>query len=144
MASSTLPAFDTSGNLPPGVYRASLEAVGARFCHGEVREHWGNILREVLALTRSTGRLEAAYLFGSFVTAKVAPADLDIFLVMANNFTGDEVVGRARLLFDRSRASIVWGVCIYWITARTDRLPFLEAWQLRRDGGRRGIVEVYG
>ena len=37
---------------------------------------------------------------------------------------------------------MVWGSCIYWITARTDRAPFLAAWQLRRDGGQRGIVEV--
>ena len=64
------------------------------------------------------------------------------FLVMSRDFSIDEVEGRARLLFDRSRAAIVWGICIYWITARTDRTPFLAAWQLRRDGGRRGIVEV--
>jgi hypothetical protein len=97
----------------------------------------------VLALAHSTGQLEAVYLFGSFVTAKMAPADLDLFFVMSHDFSSNEVEGRARLLFDRSRAAIVWGICIYWITARTESTPFLEAWQLRRDGGRRGIVEVW-
>lgn len=119
-----------------------MEELFSRFGQGEVREHWGNILREVLALAKGTGKLQAVYVFGSFVTVKEAPADVDLFLVMASDFTSDEAVGRARLLFDRSRAAIVWGVCIYWITARTDRTPFLEAWQLRRDGGRHGIVEV--
>nr|WP_179137011.1 hypothetical protein [Candidatus Entotheonella palauensis] len=114
----------------------------SRFGQGEVRAHWGDILREVLALAQGTGQLEAVYVFGSFVTAKEAPADVDLFLVMARDFTGDEVAGRARLLFDRSRAAIVWGVCVYWITARTDREDFLAAWQLRREGGHRGIVEV--
>ena len=61
---------------------------------------------------------------------------------MSRGFSSDAVEGRARLLFDRSRATIVWGVCIYWITARTDRAPFLEVWQTQRDGGQRGIVEV--
>jgi hypothetical protein len=67
---------------------------------------------------------------------------VDLFLVMSRDFSIDEVEGRAHLLFDRSRAAIVWGICIYWITARTDRTPFLAAWQLRREGGRHGIVEV--
>ena len=142
MATAGMPHCDETGNLPPGVHRASLEEIVIRFGHGEVREHWGNVLREVLALARSTERLEAAYIFGSFVTAKVAPADVDLFLVMSSEFSSDEVEGRARLLFDRSRAAVVWGICIYWITARTDRTPFLAAWQLRRDGGQRGIVEV--
>ena len=142
MASTGLPAFDETGNLPPGIYRASLEEILTRFCHGEVREHWGSVLQDVLALARRTRYLEAVYIFGSFVTAKATPADLDLFLVMSGDFSSNLVEGRACLLFDRSRAAMVWGICIYWITARTDRAPFLAAWQLRRDGGSRGIVEV--
>ena len=82
------------------------------------------------------------YIFGSFVTAKATPADVDLFLVMSGDFASNLVEGRACLLFDRNRAAMVWGICIYWITARTDRAPFLAAWQFRRDGGSRGIVEV--
>lgn len=137
-----IPSFDATGDLPPGIHRVALEELLSHFGQGEVREHWGHILREVLALAKGMDKLQAIYVFGSFVTAKEAPADVDLFLVMASDFTSDEAVGRARLLFDRSRAAIVWGVCIYWITARTDREAFLEAWQLRREGGRRGIVEV--
>ena len=121
MAPADIPAFDETGNLPPGVYHTSMEEIIVRFCQGEVREHWGNVLGEVLALARSTGQLEAAYIFGTFVTAKAAPADLDLFLIMSRDFASHAVEGRARLLFDRSRAAIVWGVCIYWITARTER-----------------------
>lgn len=142
MASSALPAFDETGNLPPGIYQVSLQDIVSRFCQGEVREHWGHVLQEILGLARSTEQLEAVYIFGSFVTAKTAPADLDLFLVMSSDFASHAVEGRARLLFDRSRAAMVWGTCIYWITAHTDRAPFLAAWQLRRDGGQRGIVEV--
>ena len=137
-----IPSLEDGGDLPPGIHRATAEELISRFGQGEVREHWGTIRREILDLAKGTGKLEAVYSFGSFVTAKEAPADVDLFLVMANDFTSDEDVGRARLLFDRSRAAIVWGVCLYWVTARTDRTLFLETWQVRRDGGRRGIVEV--
>jgi hypothetical protein len=99
-------------------------------------------MRKVELVARSTGRVEAIYIFGSFVTAKPAPADLDLFMIMSSDFASETVEGRARLLFDRSRAALVWGICLYWITARTDRTPFIAAWQLRRDGGSRGIVEV--
>jgi hypothetical protein len=142
LAAVELPDFDDTGNLPAGVYHASLEEIIVRFCHGEVREQWGNVLREVIGLAQSTGRLETVYIIGSFVTAKRAPADIDLFFVMSHDFASEEVEGCARLLFDRGRVAIVWGICIYWITARTDRRPFLEAWQLCRDGGRRGIVEI--
>ena len=142
MTASALPAFDGTGNLPPGIYQVSIRELVSQFCQGEVREHWGHVLQEILRLVRSTEQLEAMYIFGSFVTSKTAPADLDLFLVMSSDFASNTVAGRARLVFDRSRAAMVWGSCIYWITARTDRAPFLAAWQLRRDGGQRGIVEV--
>jgi predicted nucleotidyltransferase len=119
-----------------------MEEIVSRFCGGDMRERWRSVLREVITLAKSTERLEAAYIFGSFVTAKAVPADIDLFLVMSRDFSSNQVVGRARLLFDRSRAAIVWGICIYWITARTDRIPFLETWQLRRSGGQQGIGEV--
>jgi len=142
LTTSALPAFDGTGNLLPGIYQVSIQEIVSRFCQGEVREHWGHVLQEILQLTRSTAQLEAMYIFGSFVTAKTAPADLDLFMVMSRDFSSNTVEGRARLVFDRSRAAMVWGSYIYWITARTDRAPFLAAWQLRRDGGQRGIVEV--
>lgn len=39
MASSGLPAFDETGNLPPGVHRDALEEMLTRFGHGDVRAH---------------------------------------------------------------------------------------------------------
>lgn len=110
VASTGLPAFDETGNLPPGVDGASLEEILTSFCHGDVREHWGNVLQDVLALARSTRYGEAVSIFGSFVTAKATPADVDLFLVMSGDFASNLVEGRACLLFDRSRAAMVWGI----------------------------------
>ena len=59
MEAAAIPAFDATGDLPPGIYRATLDAIQARFCTGEVRAHWGQVLREVVALVQSTERVEA-------------------------------------------------------------------------------------
>ena len=39
MDAAAIPAFDATGNLPPGIYRATLDAIQARFGTGEVRVH---------------------------------------------------------------------------------------------------------
>ncbi|MBM3226259.1 MAG: hypothetical protein FJZ47_21045 [Candidatus Tectomicrobia bacterium] len=91
MKAAAIPAFDATGNLPAGIYCATLDAIQDRFCTGEVRAHWGQVLREVVALAQSTGGVEAMYIFGSFVTAKAAPADLDLFVVMTADFVSERV-----------------------------------------------------
>ena len=41
--------------------------------------------------------------FGSFVTAKREPADVDVFLLMEDTFDMGELTGEARVLFDLQR-----------------------------------------
>ena len=87
--------------------------------------------KKTAGLARSTEQLEAMYIFGSFVTAKTAPrprslpgrcrvtlrvTPLKDVLVSCSTGVGAAMVGELHLL----------------ITARTDRAPFLAAWQLRR------------
>jgi len=57
MKAAAMPAFDATGNLPAGIYRATLDAIQDRFCMGEVRAHWGQVLREVVALAYSARKL---------------------------------------------------------------------------------------
>ena len=85
-------------------------------------------------------------MFGSFVTAKPEPGDIDIILVMRAGFQSEQATEEARLLFDHEKADQSFGASVFWI--RPDLLilesvdEFLDYWQTRRDGGRRGIIEV--
>jgi hypothetical protein len=83
--------------------------------------------------------------FGSFVTAKVEPNDVDVFLVMQDSFDLDQVAGEARLVFDHSVAQAHFGASVFWLR-RLAALPSEDesclGWQLKRDGTRRGIVEI--
>ena len=80
--------FNEQGNLPPGVYQATLEQAIARFgATTAQRQELGQELHHIYNLVAQTGHLKRFVLYGSFVTAKPEPSDIDLFLVMAKAFT---------------------------------------------------------
>lgn len=141
-----LPPFNSLGDLPPGIHQAALTEVEARFGRGFVRQRLIRTLRHVYALAAHTGHLERLLVFGSFVTNKDAPNDLDIVMVMAESFRLEKAPRETRVLFSHADADTRFGASVFWlrrgILTESDMAGFLEFWQGRRDGGRRGIVEV--
>jgi len=95
----------------------------------------------------ATGHLKRFIVFGSFVTATPEPNDVDLFLVMDDTFDLSQVTGEARLVFDHPAAQAHFGASIFWLR-RLAALPNEDeavlGWQVKRDGTRRGIVEVEG
>lgn len=84
-------------------------------------------------------------IFGSFVTSKSEPNDVDIFVVMADAFDASQLRGEAPLLFDHGAAQAHFGASVFWrrrLAAWPNEPAAVEFWQVKRDGGRRGIVEV--
>ena len=84
-------------------------------------------------------------IFGSFVTSTVDPNDVDIFLLMADSFDAADLSGDAALVFDHAAAQAHFGTSVFWLrrlAAWPNEQTAIEFWQLKRGGGRRGIVEV--
>jgi hypothetical protein len=96
-----LPDFNELGELPVGIHRATLAEVTGRFGHGGARrQEVTDRLRRIHERAWGTGALARFVVFGSYVTAKEAPNDVDVVLVMADGFdpaTRDE---ETRALFD--------------------------------------------
>lgn len=141
-----LPAFNEKGDLPPGVYRATLSEVLERFGQGSVhRRAVADRLKRVYELVTSTGQLARFVVFGSFVTAKDDPNDVDIILLMEDTFDLASVTGEAALPFQHMEADAHFGASVFW-TRRSGAIggeqAMVEYWQVRREGGRRGIVEI--
>ena len=66
-----IPNFNELGDLPMGIHSASLDEIKERFGGGSPqREKITNQLLEVIHLARSTGHLQEAFIFGSYVTVK--------------------------------------------------------------------------
>jgi predicted nucleotidyltransferase len=117
-----LPAFNTDGNLPEGIHRTSDSEVIARFATATARRQWlGERLRSLLALAKSTSKLERVFLWGSFVSDKALPNDLDVVLVVADDFSLDPVPIQCRVGFDHAQARIYFHADVFWIKASIDK-----------------------
>ena len=145
-APSALPAFNEDGDLPPGVHPATLSEILDRFGAGSVqRRAVTDRLNRLYQLASSTGHLARFVIFGSFVTAESQPNDVDIVLLMEDTFDLASVDGEAALVFQHMEADAHFGASVFW-TRRSGALggeqAMIEYWQVRREGGRRGIVEI--
>ena len=141
-----LPPLTGEGELPPGVHAASLREVLERFGVGSAqRKALALRLARVYRVAQATEHLGRFVIFGSFVTNNLAPHDVDVFLVMADTFAASNLSGDARLLFDHGTAQAHFGASVFWVrhlAAWQGEQAAVEFWQVKRDGGRRGIVEI--
>jgi hypothetical protein len=85
-------------------------------------------------------------IFGSYVTAKPDPNDVDVILVMHDSFSQAALPVDNRDLFDHAVAQARYGASIFWMQPSAlfgDTLDtFVAHWQVKRDGSKRGILEV--
>jgi hypothetical protein len=140
------PNFDSNGDLPVGIYRAPLPEVIAQFGTSTLQRR---LVAQRLAcsytLVRSTGQLARFIIFGSFVTAKREPKDVDIFLPMEDSFDAHQATGEAAMIFDHVAAQHYEGASIFWIrrmAAIDGEETAIQYWQSTREQTKRGIVEV--
>jgi hypothetical protein len=81
-----LPEFNSLGDLPEGVHRATFDETLARFGQESLQRQFVTArLSRIYELARRTGSLERFVIFGSYVTAKPDPNDVDIILVWSRS-----------------------------------------------------------
>ena len=96
-------------------------------------------------LASKTGHLARMIVFGSFVTAKEEPHDVDLFLVFDEAFDAVQCDGETLLMLDHAAADSHFGASVFWIrrpAAFGGEQASLEFWQRKRTPGLRGIVEL--
>lgn len=141
------PPFNEHGDLPVGLHAATLDEVLKHFAHTPRRAVIGRRLARIYQLACATGHLRRFVVFGSFVTAKPDPNDVDIFLLMEDSFDVRSVSTEVRVVFDHAAAQNLLGASVFWIrraAAAGEEQAVVEYWQIKRDGSKRGIVEVIG
>src|ERR1700752_449119 len=116
-----LPEFTPDGNLPEGIHLATADEVFERFATPSARRQWlGERLRSLLALAKSTGQLARVFLWGSFVTNKEVPNDLDVLLVMTAEFSVEALPTPAQVCFDHVQARLQFHADVFWTKASID------------------------
>ena len=145
-AQSMLPTFNHAGNLPEGIHLATEDEVVVRFATPSARRQWfGEQLRSLLVLAKATGQLARVFLWGSFVTSKEVPNDLDVLLVMSAEFTVEATPAPAHIAFDHVQARLRFQADVFWTKSSLDPQVlhlWLDTYQTGKDFTRRGIVEV--
>jgi hypothetical protein len=99
----------------------------------------------VVELAALTGKLRRIFVWGSFVTAKPAPRDLDILLIMDEDFEVERIAPPAREIFDSTRAKLQFESDVFWARASIGEevlQTWLETYQTSRTFRKRGIVEL--
>ena len=142
----TLPDFNESGDLPAGLHTATLEEVLTRLGKSTTqRAAVAQRLARIHQLAMATGHVRRFVVFGSFVTSKAQPNDVDIFVVMDDDFEFSKTQGETRLLFEHGTAQSHFGASVFWLrrlAAYNGEDAAIADWQIKRDGTERGIVEI--
>ena len=142
-----LPGLTQTGDLPAGVHEADWPEIEQRFGRGsEARVRAFARLRHVYELADRTGWLQRFLVFGSFVSAVADPQDIDVVLIMGATFKVEEAPRESRTLFSHPDAQARFGASVFWIRegmlSEGAMQEFLDTWQTKRDGTKRGMLEV--
>ena len=142
-----LPNLNHEGELPEGIHEATISEVVAHFGSGtRQREIVTERLRRIYQLAKETGHLQQLLIFGSYITTKPEPNDIDIILIFDDNFDMRNCSEEVKKLLNHQQTENEFGASIFWIRPAllfSETLEeFIEGWQVKRDGTRRGIIEV--
>lgn len=98
-----------------------------------------------MALAAKTGELSRVFVWGSFVTAKPSPRDLDILLIMDADFETERIDSPTQAIFDSTRAKLQFEADVFWARSSIGGeilRAWLETYQISRSFPKRGIVEL--
>ena len=141
-----LPELTDTGELPPGVHLSGWQEFQSRFGGSSPRRVClSGRLRALLELAAANGKLRRIFIWGSFVTAKPSPKDLDILLIMDEDFEVEGITAPAQAVFDSVRAKLLFESDVFWARASigSEMLDlWLDTYQTSRSFRKRGIVEL--
>lgn len=139
-------SFDSFGNLPPGIHLLSLEEIRTEFGQTTLRRQWlMQQFEKIVQIAQRTGKLKRLFLWGSFVSSKPVPNDIDVLLVFSSDFSDEDISLESLCILEHEQAKLRFQADIFWI--REDINPevfdlLLDTYQKDREQRRRGIVEV--
>jgi hypothetical protein len=125
---------------------ASIDQIRARFgCGTPRRVFLFQQLQAVIHRLRITGNVKQIYLFGSFVTGKDYPNDIDLLVIMNAAFSTASLSGKDLDVFQHDVCRILFNADVFWVTdsVGADRIEYLlDVFSRNREGQVQPIIEV--
>jgi len=129
-----------------GVHLSTLAELSAAFgCVSRERQILFERVARIYRIADATGHLARFVVFGLFVSQKSVPNDVDIFMVFDDAFDASKCHHETTMLLDHTTADAYFGASVFWLrrpAAFGGEQVTVEFWQTKRDGSRRGIVEI--
>ena len=125
---------------------ASLDDLRIRFGTSTPRRQFlCRQLEIVIDQLRVTRSLKQVYLFGSFVSGKASPNDIDLLVVMNAGFSTTQLSGKALELFQHDLCRIRYHADLFWVTEAVSRASIeelLEVFSRDREGRAQSVIKV--
>jgi predicted nucleotidyltransferase len=125
---------------------ASLDDIRIRFGTSTPRRQFLfrqlEIIIDQLLVTRNVRQI---YLFGSFVSGKASPNDVDLLVVMNAGFSTTQIGGKVLELFQHDVCRIRYHADLFWVTEAVGNAQIedlLEVFSRDREGRTQSVVEV--
>lgn len=137
-----IPPFCDGMNLPAGLHAATLEEVQQYFGTSPKRAYLCGRLQEILQTAREC-HFRKVILFGSFVSSKVSPGDIDLFWTLAPGTDTDELPNPCRELLDAPNSKSRFMCDVFWCFDDEATINYMTTlWELDRTGRTRGLVMI--
>lgn len=127
------------------MHLADWKEFQARFGASPSRRVWlSSRLRALLDLAATTGKLRRVFTWGSFVTVKAAPKDLNTLRIVDEDFAVDRIAAQAQAVFDSARAKLLFESDVFWASVHRTRIARSLAGDLSdfQKFSKPGIVEL--
>ena len=119
-----LPAYYDEELLPPGVHPCEWDEFRQRFGEGVKRARLLEVLRTMLNDAKGCS-FRKAVIFGSFVTKRSEPGDVDILWLTEPDLDREALAEKCRRLLDSSRSRDNFGCDVFDCAENSDMLGIL-------------------
>jgi predicted nucleotidyltransferase len=128
------------------VSTASIQEIETRFGTSTPRRQFlFQQLQSLINRLRAIGGVKQIFLFGSFVTGKPSPNDIDLCVVMNRTFSTANLRGQDLDIFQHDLCRIKLHADLFWVTESVgaDRIKdLLDVFSRDREGQAQPIIEV--
>lgn len=125
---------------------SSIEEIRARFGVSTPRRQFlFQQLQTIIHRFRANQEVKQVFLFGSFVTGKDSPNDIDLLVVMKPKFSTANLDGSDLELFQHDTCRILFHADLFWVTEAVGAEALedlLEVFSRDRAGRSQPIIEV--
>lgn len=135
-----IPPWDENGNLPPGVWTATIEEVEQRCATSDHRKRLFLAFKSVIEILQAANCPEV-FLNGSYVTSAATPGDYDL-CYESTGMQPDESWRELLAMSAEERKATHLGDIFIRMPIPPFNIDHVEEWRKDRDGNIKGILRV--